>query len=90
MILKYLCSIVDCEWSNWSLQKQCDKKCGSGFKVYRRKKILTESLRELGYTSCNGIDDYKDKSIACKGKCKVKSAFEKFVENKIYQTNPKQ
>ena len=86
--MKYLFSIVDCEWSKWSLQKQCDKKCGSGFEVYRRKKILTESLRELGYTSCKGMDDYEDKSIACKGKSTAKSNLNR-IESLIlrYQTN---
>ena len=63
--------LVDCEWSNWYVEQKCNKTCGGGSEVIARKKILTNSLRSQGYTSCRGMGRQEDirkcNTQCCKG-----------------------
>ena len=44
--------LVECEWSEWQLERSCSVKCGGGKETYTRNKTLTDRLRSEGHLSC--------------------------------------
>ena len=62
---------VECEWSEWHVDKECTKSCGGGKERHVRFQELTNKLKAQGYGSCRKLkgQETQGRVIDCNTHC---------------------
>ena len=80
--------VVECEWSEWQLERPCTVTCGRGKEIYTRNKTLTDNLIADGYLNCemkgprseNSARDCNTNCCKGDGKCYYISDFIELIQ----------